>query len=55
MLEQSERQALPGAVADALEAQYIDPAMAQRMRKALPRHAARGDDGSGRIGAASDR
>ncbi|WP_243737961.1 S41 family peptidase [Xanthomonas oryzae] len=44
VLEQSERQALSGAVADALDAQYIDPAMAQRMRKVLPRNAARGDD-----------
>lgn len=41
--EQAEQRALPTAVADALEAHYIDPSMAQRMRKALRQHAARGD------------
>ncbi|MEQ8036073.1 hypothetical protein ABQZ09_14375 [Xanthomonas sp. WHRI 6106] len=41
---QAEQRALPTAVADAaLEAHYIDPSMAQRMRKALRQHAARGD------------
>ncbi|MBB3825772.1 hypothetical protein FHR50_001969 [Xanthomonas arboricola] len=42
--EQAEQRALPTAVADAaLEAHYIDPSMAQRMRNALRQHAERGD------------
>ncbi|MEA5124232.1 S41 family peptidase [Xanthomonas floridensis] len=43
VLDQNEQRALPQAVADALDAQYIDPGLAKRMRQALRQHAARGD------------